>query len=175
MNILLYILIGLAVGSISGALGIGGGVLIVPLLMWLCNFDTSKATGTSLAVLIPPIGLPAAIEAWRDNKVDVVAALWVAGAFTIGAFASRSLVEYIPELLLRRLFGLLLVYVACRFLLSSDGEVANAAAGLIAVVLAWLGFVGLRMLGRKHLKQPSLEVEIQRMQQEGRGSPDYYI
>ena len=59
---LIYIAIGLTIGSISGMLGIGGGVLIVPALMWLCGFEAKKAAGTSLAILIPPIGLPAA---WR--------------------------------------------------------------------------------------------------------------
>ena len=52
----------LTVGGVSGVLGIGGGVLLVPALIWLCRFEPLKAAGTSLAILIPPIGLPAAIN-----------------------------------------------------------------------------------------------------------------
>ena len=63
---LTYVAIGLTIGSVSGVLGIGGGVLLVPALIWLCKgFDMKKATGTSLAILIPPIGLPAA---WRCHR-----------------------------------------------------------------------------------------------------------
>jgi uncharacterized membrane protein YfcA len=175
MNILIYIGIGLVVGSISGALGIGGGVLLVPLLIWLCKFDTKMATGTSLAVLVPPIGLPAALEAWREQRVDLAAALWIAGAFMIGAFASSAVVDYMPDLLLRRLFGLLMLYIAIRFVLTSDSEVVNAVAGLTAVILGWSVFFLLRLLGRRHLNWPSLHEEIRRMQHEGRGDPDYYI
>src|SRR5262245_53634177 len=156
MNVLIYIGIGLAVGSISGPLGIGGGVLLVPLLIFLCNFDIKTATGTSLAILVPPIGLPAAVEAWRERQVNLEAALWIAGAFMVGAFASRFMVEYLPELFLRRLFGLLMIYVAVRFLISSDSEAINAIAGLTGVALGWITFVFLRALGRRHLIAPSL-------------------
>lgn len=175
MTILLYILIGLAVGSVSGAFGIGGGVLLVPALMWLCDFDPRRATGTSLAILVPPIGLPAALEAFRKSQVDLQAALWIAGAFMVGAFASRAVVEHVPDRALRFLFGLLMMYLAARFLLSTDSEAAYAAAGLVAVTLAWLAFLCLRVLGRRHLPAPVLGQEIQRMQHEHRGDPDYYI
>lgn len=175
MTILIYVAIGLLIGSVSGAFGIGGGVLLVPALMWLCGFDTRKATGTSLAILVPPIGLPAALYAFRKSQVELDAALWIAGAFMVGAFASRALVEYAPEQLLRFLFGLLMAYVAMRFVLSSDSEAANAAAGLLAVAAAWLAFLGLRALGRVHLTRPNLGTEIQRAQQQGHGDPDYYI
>ena len=68
--IILYVMIGLVVGSVSGALGIGGGVLLVPALVWLCRFEPAKAAGTSLAILIPPIGLPAAMKAFHEKRVQ---------------------------------------------------------------------------------------------------------
>lgn len=178
MDILLLIVIGLTVGSVSGALGIGGGVLLVPALIWLCGFDVKKATGTSLAILVPPIGLPAAFRAFRAEQVDLVAAMWVAGAFMLGAYLGRIFIEWLPETAtpsLRLLFGLLMVYVAMRFMLASDSEAANAAAGIGAAVLAWIAFMLLRGLGRRHLAPPELGAEIRRMRQEGRVDPDYYI
>src|SRR5262249_21228520 len=147
---LVFIGIGLAIGAFSGALGIGGGVLLVPALIWLCGFDAKKATGTSLAILVPPIGLPAALHALRKDQVDLEAALWIAGAFMVGAYGSRMVVEYLPDLVLRLVFGMLMVYVAIRFMLASDAEAANAAAGVTSVFLAWLGFLFFRTLGRRH-------------------------
>lgn len=175
MSIFLYILIGLAVGSVSGAFGIGGGVLLVPMLIWLCEFEPRKATGTSLAVLALPVCLPAAFTAFRKNHVDLEAVLWIAGAFLVGALTTRAMVDYLPDRALRFLFGLLMVYIAARFLLSANSEAAYAGAGLVAVGLAWLAFLGLRLLGRRHLAAPVLGQEIQRMQHEHRGDPDYYI
>jgi uncharacterized protein len=175
MDILFFIGIGLAVGAFSGVMGIGGGVLIVPALIWLCGFDIKKATGTSLAILVPPIGLPAAVQAFRKDQVDIAAALWVAAAFVVGAYASRALIEYLPEQALRLLFGLLMVYIAFRFMLTSSSEATTAVAGLIAVVLAWLAFCGLRALGRRHVPRPDLADTMQRVRRAGHGDVDYHI
>ena len=82
LQYVIYIAIGLTIGSVSGILGIGGGVLIVPALIWMCGLDPKKAAGTSLAILIPPIGLPAARCADNEEQVELSAALWIAGAFT---------------------------------------------------------------------------------------------
>jgi uncharacterized membrane protein YfcA len=174
MTILVYILIGLAVGSVSGAFGIGGGVLMVPALMWLCELDARKATGTSLAVIVPAC-LPASLVAYRKQHVEVEAALWIAAAFVVGALASRLWLEYLPDRAMRMLFGLLMAYIAVRFVISSDSDAANAFAGLVGVGLAWLTFWRLRALGRQHLEKPQLAEQIQRAQTAGHGEPDYYI
>jgi len=175
MQVLTYVGIGLTIGALSGALGIGGGVLLVPALIWLCGFKTDRATGTSLAVLIPPIGLPGALQAYRAGRVDLAAALWIAAAFTVGAFASQAVFNYLPTLQLRLLLGMIMLYVGARFMLAADSEAANAAAGLIAAAVGWLGFLLLRALGRRCAPPPALAVEIRRMQREGRGDPDYHI
>jgi|SRR5438132_4705965 len=175
MMILIYVAIGLGVGSISGIMGIGGGVLLVPALIWLCNFRPNMAAGTSLAILIPPIGLPAAWRAFNDHQVNLEAALWIAGAFTIGAYISRPLVDYIPEEWFRLLFGILMIFVAVRFMIHSDAEANSAAAGLSAALLAWLGYLGLKLVGRRYLKQPNLGQQIQSKHDEGPPSRDYQI
>jgi uncharacterized membrane protein YfcA len=175
MTILTYVAIGLVIGSLSGVMGIGGGVLLVPALMWLCAFEPRRAAGTSLAILIPPIGLPAAWRAYNAEQVDLEAALWIAGAFTIGAYASRGLVDFIDPLYFRFAFGLLMIYVAVRFMLASDSAAANALAGLTAFGLAWLAFLGLRLLGRRHRPAPKLGEEIQAMHAKSGGDIDYHI
>jgi hypothetical protein len=175
MQILLYLGIGLFVGAVSGSMGIGGGVILVPALVWLCAFDPHKATGTSLAILAMPIAVPAAIQAFRRDEVEPHAALWIAGAFLVGAFLTRTWIDHLPVATLRVLFGLLMMWIAVRFMLSSDSAAASAAAGLTAVTLGWISFVALRTLGRQHLPPPTVGEAIERMHQQGRGDPDYYI
>jgi uncharacterized membrane protein YfcA len=171
MHFLVYMAIGLVIGSVSGALGIGGGVLLVPALM-LCGFEYSKATGTSLAVLVPPIGLVAAWKSYQDGRVDIEAAVWIALAFVFGAYAGAAAVPFIPQELLRLTFGLLMMYISMRFMVGSDSEAAKAASGLVAMLFAWAAFLGLRALGHRHRMRPELG-ELIRGQQ--RDESDYHI
>lgn len=175
MDIILYLLVGLVVGGISGTLGIGGGVLLIPILVWLFGFDHQKATGTTLAVLVPPIGLPAAWAYYQRGLLDLTAALAIAVTFVVGAYGGALLMPWIPVAQLRFFFGLLLIFVATRFLLASDSEVANAFLGLLAVGLAWLTYLGLRALGRRYPPRPDLQASIQAAQQKTREEADYYI
>jgi hypothetical protein len=175
LQYVIYIAIGLTIGSVSGVLGIGGGVLIVPALIWLCGLDPKKAAGTSLAILIPPIGLPAAWRAYNEEQVDLPAALWIAGAFMIGAYVSRGLIEHVPVAWFRLAFGLIMIFVATRFILDSDSEARSAAAGIAAVVLTSLGYVVLKRVGRRYLPPPSLGEQIQQKHDQNPGGPDYHI
>ncbi len=175
MRILIYILLGLAVGTISGMLGIGGGVLLVPALIWLCHFSYPKAAGTSLAVLVPPIGLPAALKALSEERVDIAAAVWIAGFFTVGAYGGASVVRYVNPEWLRLGLGLIMLYIAARFIVDSGSESANAAAGLVAAAVGFIGYLYLRLLGRRHLPRRDLGQHIRESHDEGRGNPEYHI
>jgi uncharacterized membrane protein YfcA len=175
MKILLYIAIGLTIGSISGMLGIGGGVLLVPALIWLCGFSYPRAAGTSLAVLVPPIGLPAALRAFRDDRVDLAAAAWIAGSFAVGAYGGAAALRFANPEALRVGLGVIMLYIAVRFIVDSNSETANAAAGLTAVAVGLVGFWGLRLLGRRHLAKPDLGRQIRAADEEGRGNIDYHI
>ena len=175
MRILLYLALGWGIGTLSGALGIGGGILLVPALMWLCGFDYPRAAGTSLAILVPPIGLLAAMRAYADKRVDLEAAACVAVAFAGGAYVGAVLVNVIPAATLRLAFGLMMLFIAMRFVLSADTEAANAAAGLFAALMAWLAFLALRALGRRHLPRPELGSHIRQAARRGRGEGDYQI
>src|SRR5438105_129421 len=86
MTILFYIVTGLGIGVISGLLGIGGGVLLVPVLVWFFKFQHTEAVGTTLAVLVPPIGLMAAIEYYRRGQLNLQAAGIIAAAFVLGCY-----------------------------------------------------------------------------------------
>ena len=89
-SIALFILIGLSAGLLSGLLGIGGGILIVPALMYLAGFSQLTATGTSLAILLPPVGLAAVLVYHRNGNVDVRAAVCIATWARSAPFRGRS-------------------------------------------------------------------------------------
>jgi uncharacterized membrane protein YfcA len=172
IEILGLILTGLIIGVISGTLGIGGGVLLIPVLIWFFKFPPQTATGTTLAVLVPPIGLAAALNYYRHDMMDVHAAIWIAISFAIGAFFGSLAVPYIPKEILRVLFGLLLIYMGILFLL--DQHIKSAAWGLIVVGISWVAFLGLKALGRRYQPQ-RLGASIQRFQKPHTSEPDYHI
>ena len=102
---LVLVVIGLLGGFAAGLFGVGGGIVIVPALIYWAGFTQHKATGTSLAVLLPPIGLAAALEYYRHGNVDVRAAVILAimmmiGAW-VGAFVANRLEGAAPEAGLR--------------------------------------------------------------------------
>lgn len=104
----LFALIGLVSGLASGLLGIGGGVLIVPALVYGAGFSEQRATGTSLAVLLPPIGLAAALEYYRHGNVDVPAAWILAPTMFVGAWGGAWAAHRLSEPWLKLAFGLFL-------------------------------------------------------------------
>ncbi len=105
----LLLFIGVASGVASGFFGIGGGVLIVPGLVYLVGFSQHRATGTSLAVLLPPTGLAAVLEYYRHGNVDLRAAILVAFALFVGAGVGAVFANQLSGPYLRLGFGLFIV------------------------------------------------------------------
>ena|SRR5579883_2696344 len=112
-----YALLGAVVGAASGLVGIGGGILIVPALVFLFKMTQHQAQGTTLALLVPPIGLLAAIEYYRQGYVNVQAAVWICVGFVLGSWFGAKFALGLSEPALRRLFGLALVGIGAKFLL----------------------------------------------------------
>jgi uncharacterized protein len=113
----LYILLGLVVGALSGVVGIGGGILIVPALVYLFHMSQHKAQGTSLGALLAPIGALAFWQYYKAGNADIKAALLVGAGFLVGGYFGGLWAQQIPELALRRIFGTLLVILGIRLLL----------------------------------------------------------
>src|SRR5437016_890906 len=103
-------LLGMAVGVLSGLLGIGGGVLIVPALVLLFHFSQPEAVGTSLAMLLPPIGIFAVLAYYRAGYIHPRAATLLAVGFALGAWGGAHLVRYIPERKLQLIFVFFMLY-----------------------------------------------------------------
>jgi uncharacterized protein len=108
-SFLLVVAIGLAAGLLSGVFGIGGGVIIVPALIYLAGFTQHGATGTSLAVLLPPIGIGAMWVYYRQGHVNLRVALIMAVAVLVGGWAGAILANHLAGPYLRLAFGLFVV------------------------------------------------------------------
>lgn len=107
------ILIGLIAGISSGLFGIGGGVLIVPALVFLLKFPIHRAIGTSLAILLPPIGAAAVFAYYRAGNVDLKAAAIIAVTVFAGAWLGAQLAGRLDAQVMRTLFGLFLIALGC--------------------------------------------------------------
>lgn len=118
-HIAVFIGIGLFSGIIAGTFGVGGGILIVPGLVLLAGFSQHAATGTSLAVLLPPVGLGAVVEYYRRGDVDVRAALIIALCLFIGAWVSSHAAARIPDAVLKLTFGIFIILVGIYLVVSS--------------------------------------------------------
>ena len=116
--LLLLIVIGLITGAMSGLLGIGGAIIMIPALVYLLGFNQQLAQGTSLAVMLPPIGIIAAYNYYKAGEMNLKYALIVAGFFIIGSYFGSKLAIQIPQQVLRKIFAILLLVVAAKMLLS---------------------------------------------------------
>jgi len=116
MMSLLFVLLGMAVGILSGVIGIGGGILIVPLLVYAFHMTQHKAQGTSLGALLLPIGLFAFWEYYRAGNVDVRAAIAIAVGFLVGGYFGGAWAQHLSDLALRRGFAVVLILIAVKML-----------------------------------------------------------
>jgi len=112
-------LIGLAAGILSGLFGIGGGIVIVPLLILVAGFTASQAAATSLGALLLPVGALGAWQYWQAGLIDLRAALLLAAGLLIGAYFGARLGIALPPTTVQRAFGVLLVIVGIRFVLTT--------------------------------------------------------
>jgi len=110
-------LIGLAAGVLSGLFGIGGGVIIVPLLVLVLGFTAQQAAGTSLAALLLPVGLFGALQYWQAGQVNILHAAMLALGLLLGAYLGARLGLSLPSEVVQRAFGVLLVVVGLRLAL----------------------------------------------------------
>jgi len=109
--------IGLTAGIISGLVGIGGGVLMIPALIIFLGYSQHMAQGTTLAAMVPPIGILAAWVYYQQGHVNVPAALLISLGFIAGGFFGAKFAVEIPPLLLKRIFGITLMILALRMII----------------------------------------------------------
>jgi len=118
MLTLTFILLGIIAGVAAGVFGIGGGLLVVPALVYIFHFSQKTAQGTTLAMMIPPIGFFAAYSYYKAGQVNIKAALFIIVGFLVGSYFGAHFATMLPDKKLSKAFGLLIVVAGIRMLLS---------------------------------------------------------
>ena len=151
-------LFGIAVGTVSGLIGIGGGVLMIPGLTLLFGLSQAQAQGTALAVMVPPIGIFAALVYYRNGYVQLPSVGMIALGFVLGAYLGAQLVPRVPVSVLRIGFGILLLYVGFLYVLAPPAGRSAAAlpAGLATLAAS---IVALMWRRRKPPARPGDDIE----------------
>jgi uncharacterized membrane protein YfcA len=116
--LLILIVIGIITGVMAGMLGIGGAIIMTPALIFFMGFSQHMAQGTSLAVMLPPIGIIAAFNYYKAGHVNIKFAIILAVCFLVGSYFGSKLAVNIPQTMLKKIFGILLLLVAAKMLLS---------------------------------------------------------
>jgi uncharacterized protein len=147
--------IGVLVGIYSGIMGLGGGTVMIPVLVLLLGFTQHQAVATSLAVMIPPVTLPAVIAYWREGHVNMKVAVWIAIGFAAGAYLGAFAANRLPDNTMKLIFGFVLVYVGGYTLFNTLGREHLARSMIVAGVLALIAAGIYGMLRASDARQSS--------------------
>ncbi|MBC7075392.1 MAG: sulfite exporter TauE/SafE family protein [Syntrophomonadaceae bacterium] len=115
-DIYICLAVGLCAGIISGLIGIGGGIIIVPALVFLMGFSQHQAQGTTLALLVPPIGILAAWTYYKQGYVDLKVAAIICLSFFIGGFVGAKMATSLSNAILQKIFGSALLIVGLKMI-----------------------------------------------------------
>jgi uncharacterized membrane protein YfcA len=115
-EVIILCLIGLSAGIVSGLMGVGGAIIIVPALVFFFGLTQHQAQGTSLAVLLFPVGFLAFWNYYRQGYVNFKIALIVMLAFFVGGYLGSLVAVRVPEKLLKTAFGILIVFLGLRMI-----------------------------------------------------------
>jgi uncharacterized membrane protein YfcA len=114
--IFLLLFVGLFAGFLSGFVGVGGGIIIVPALIYFLGFNQHTAQGTSLGVLFLPVGVFAVLNYYKAGYLDIKAALFISVAFVAGAYFGSKISISLDQKLVKQVFGGFLLLVAIKML-----------------------------------------------------------
>lgn len=116
-SILILLLIGAAAGFASGFVGVGGGIIIVPALVFFLGYTQHMAQGTSLALMLPPIGLLGFYNYYKSGNTNITAALIIAAAFIAGAYYGSKISIGMDQRVVKKIFGGVMMLAAAKLLL----------------------------------------------------------
>lgn len=115
-TIIILIIIGFATGVLGGMVGVGGGVILVPALVFILGFSQLDAQGTSLALIMFPVGLLAVVQYYKQGHVDFNIVFLLAIGFVIGSFFGSKISLSIPQQTVKRIFAILMLVIAVKML-----------------------------------------------------------
>ena len=117
-TIVILVIIGLLAGLLSGVIGIGGGLIMIPLMMMILGMDQLTAQGTSLAVMLPPIGILATYNYYNSGNLKIDYTIIIASTFVVGGYFGSKLALSLPINSLRLIFGVLMLLVSLKMIFS---------------------------------------------------------
>jgi uncharacterized protein len=115
----ILLLIGLAAGIFGGMVGLGGGVIMIPAMIYFMGMSQIEAQGTSLAVMLPPVGLFAVMNYYKSGQLNFKYALLIAIAFTIGGYFGSKIALNLPISVVKKIFAFALIIIAVRMIIKS--------------------------------------------------------
>jgi uncharacterized protein len=153
-NPILLIVFGVVVGIFSGVMGLGGGSVMIPVMVLVLGMTQQQAHGTSLAVMIPPVTLPAVIAYYMtrnpdgSRNVDLRVAGWMAVGVLFGSYFGALVANWLPKETLKLVFGFLLIYVAGYTIFGKEHLTRSVTLAGVLVVLAAVMFGATRFYDR---------------------------
>ena len=117
IEIIILIMVGLFSGVLSGTLGIGGGLVIVPALVYFLKMSQQSAQGTTLALMLPPITLMSTYVYWKAGHVDLKVTLFLCIGFFVGGYFGGKVAVMLPALVLKKCFAVFLIGIAVHMLI----------------------------------------------------------
>jgi uncharacterized membrane protein YfcA len=117
-TVMILALIGLLAGTMGGMVGIGGGLIIVPAMVYLMGADQKTAQGTSIAIMLPPIGLFAAVNYYKAGFINIKYAAIIAVTFLFGGYLGSKIAIALPEALVKKIFAGFLIITAMKMIFS---------------------------------------------------------
>jgi uncharacterized membrane protein YfcA len=129
-TILIIVLVGVAAGMLSGLVGVGGGIIIVPALVYFIGFSQKTAQGTSLALIMLPVGIFGVIQYYKQGHVDYRIVGMLAIGFLAGSFFGSKLALSISQETLKKFFAILMILIAVKMLFLDKPKKAAGTSGL---------------------------------------------
>lgn len=114
--ILIVILVGIAAGTLGGLVGVGGGIIIVPALVYFIGFSQLQAQGTSLAMILLPVGILGVIQYYKAGYIDISVVLWLALGFVAGSYIGSKISIALPQETVKKFFAILMILIAVKML-----------------------------------------------------------
>ncbi|HPH85271.1 MAG TPA: sulfite exporter TauE/SafE family protein [Ferruginibacter sp.] len=115
-TIIILLLLGLAAGTLSGMVGIGGGILLVPALVYFLGFSQKMAQGTSLGILLLPVGLLGVLQFYKQGYIDMRVVLIISLAFFFGSYFGSKIALSLPQETVKKVFAIIMILVAVKML-----------------------------------------------------------
>lgn len=127
-TILIIILVGIAAGMLGGLVGVGGGIIIVPALVYFIGFSQKTAQGTSLGLIMLPVGILGVLQYYKQGHVDFRVVGMLAIGFLVGSYFGSKISLSLPQETVKKIFALLMILIAIKMLFFDNNKKTNATA-----------------------------------------------